>query len=78
MVWGTIFWGHHLLNLDPDPKLRITCRMTLLLLLCFIRCATFLVEQPISTLMTFFPYIRWLEKVVSAFFPWLSTHLYLA
>ena len=55
--------------------LRIACRMILLLVLCFIRCVVNLIEQPSSTLMLAFPYVRWLAKVISLFFPWLETRL---
>ena len=49
--------------------------MVLLLTLCFVRCVVCLIEQPGSTLMLAFPYIRWLMKVVSVFFPWLEVRL---
>ena len=55
---------------------RITCRMCLLLLLAFVRCAVFLVEQPSSSLMLAFPYLVWLQKIVSLFWPWLVTRLW--
>ena len=54
---------------------RITARMCLLLLLGFIRCVVFLVEQPGSTLMLWFPYVAWLSRTVSNFVPWLTTRL---
>lgn len=56
--------------------LRITARLCLLLLLCFVRCVVTLVEQPVSTLMIYFPYMAWLAKTISGFLPWLKTNLF--
>ena len=55
--------------------LRIVCRLVLLLLLGFVRCTISLVEQPSSTLMLCFPYIRWFAKLVALFYNWIEARL---
>ena len=65
---------HHAIIPAP-PQLRIVCRMVLLLLLGFVRCTLCLIEQPGSTFMLAFPYIRWMAKMVQLFWPWLETRL---
>lgn len=79
-----MFWrmlGRNLTVLKPvqlrhkTSNLRIVCRMVLLLLIGFVRCVVNLVEQPSSTLMMAFPYVRWLSKMTALFFPWLITRL---
>ena len=52
------------LNYSKKKSIRITTRLVLLLMLGIVRLAVFSIEQPASTLMTCFPYIRFLEKLV--------------
>lgn len=57
---------------------KITARLCLLLLLAFVRCVLVLIEQPISSLMPLFPYMRWLAKIIGNAFPWLTTKFHMA
>lgn len=56
----------------------IVCRLVLLLLLGFVRCTISLVEQPSSTLMLCFPYIRWFAKLVALFYNWIEARFPMA
>ena len=58
----------------PEP--RLTARWTLILCICAIRKAFSLTEQPNSSSMVIFPYIRWLADTLQAFgVPWFETFL---
>ena len=55
---------------------RLVARWTLILLLCAVRCVHTLTEQPASSKMPEYPYIKWLSDVLGSIgVEWSSTHL---
>lgn len=56
---------------------RITSRMCLLLLLAFVRGVYYMIEQPQSSAMKWFPYVVYLQKVAKKVYEWLSVPLLL-
>ena len=42
----------------------------LLLLLATVRCAYFIIEQPMSSLMPYFPYLLFVQRVIKPFLGW--------
>ena len=59
-------------------SLRITARLALLVLLMTCRAAWVLIEQPLSSTMTSFPYIMYLENLFGRLGFWGQTSLCLA
>lgn len=55
--------------------LRVTARLVLLMLLATVRCVYCVVEQPRSSLMTFFPYMTWLAGLVGKLYVWRTVAL---
>lgn len=58
-------WLQHFLGWN---QLRITTRMVLLWLLATVRFVFLITEQPLSSLMTFFPYVIYFKKMVQTLF----------
>lgn len=55
-------------NNQPWP--RITCRVCILLLIATVRCCWVILEQPISSVMPWFPYLVYCQKVLKQFIGW--------
>lgn len=49
---------------------RITCRVCILLLIATVRCCWVILEQPVSSVMPWFPYLVYCQKVVARFIGW--------
>ena len=50
--------------------LRITARLMLLALVATVRCCWFAIEQPMSSMMTHFPYLRHVEDTLTNLLGW--------